>query len=235
MYSKVDDARFLGAKEVSHLFARAVRRARLPIAYSQGFHPLPRISFGPALPMGIESEEEFVDLELSEHLEAAAVGSRLDAEFPRGFHVQQAETIDLRTTSIDADIKAFRYVATLDSLATEKRTVAFLATQLSAYHAVDTFPLRKHSRSGEKIVDAKHFVASVALSTPLTLALELRMTEAGTIKPHDFVGALLALTAEETKILHLRKIQTLFHSATQSTEVAEQEEGATMPLISAAT
>lgn len=235
MYSKVDEARFLGAKEVSHLFARAVRRAHLPIAYSQGFHPLPRISFGPALPMGIESEEEFVDLELSEQIEATEVGNRLDAEFPRGFHVQQAQTIDLRATSIDADIRAFRYLAALGSLPTEKRTSAFLAAQLNAYHAADTFPLRKHSRGGDKIVDAKQFVASVTLSTPLTLALELRMTEAGTIKPHEFIGALLALTTEEAKILHLKKIQTLFHSATLPTDVTEQDEGATMPLISAAT
>ena len=44
------------------MFARAIRRARLPIAYSQGFHPLPRFSFGPALPLGVESEEEFLIL-----------------------------------------------------------------------------------------------------------------------------------------------------------------------------
>jgi len=60
-YSKLDMARFLGAKEVATLFARSCRRARLPIAYSQGFHPLPRISFGPALPVGMESEEDFLD------------------------------------------------------------------------------------------------------------------------------------------------------------------------------
>jgi radical SAM-linked protein len=235
MYSKLEEARFLGAKEVSHIFARAVRRAQLPIAYSQGFHPLPRLSFGPALPMGIESEEEFVDLELSKQLEADEVGSRLDTELPRGFRVQRAETIDLRATSIDADIRSFRYAVALDSLPREKQSLAFIAARLSAYHMRDTVPLRKHSRSGEKIVDAKQFVTSVTLSTPLTLSLELRMTDAGTIKPHDFVGALLELTSEEAKILRLRKIQTLFHSAMLPTVSTEPEEGATMPLISAAT
>ena len=96
MYSKLDGARFLGAKEVATMFSRAVRRAQLPIAYSQGFHPLPRLSFGPALPMGVESEEEFIDLELSEQLSAAEIGARLNAELPQGFSVHWAEAIDLR-------------------------------------------------------------------------------------------------------------------------------------------
>jgi radical SAM family uncharacterized protein/radical SAM-linked protein len=235
MYSKLAEARFLGAKEVSTLFARAVRRAHLPIAYSQGFHPLPRISFGPALPMSVESEEEFVDLELSADLEATEVGRRLDAEFPRGFRVQWATTIDLRATSIDADIQAFRYAVALASLPEDKQNAAFLAERLSAYHAATTLPLRKHSRGGEKIVDAKQFVAGIGLTTASTLSLELRMTEAGTIKPHDFVGAVLGLAPEETKILRLTKIQTLFHSTTPPTAPVEPDEGAITPLLNAAT
>ena len=49
-YSKLDMARFLGAKEVATLFARSCRRASLPIAYSQGFHPLPPDEFWPGSP-----------------------------------------------------------------------------------------------------------------------------------------------------------------------------------------
>src|SRR5262249_43626645 len=50
-YSKLAEARFVGAKETATLFARATRRARLPVAYSQGVHPLPRLRFRPALPL----------------------------------------------------------------------------------------------------------------------------------------------------------------------------------------
>src|SRR5574342_830996 len=56
---------------------RAVRRARLPVAFSQGFHPKPRVSFGPALPVGVESHCEHLDLELLGRCEAAAVAERL--------------------------------------------------------------------------------------------------------------------------------------------------------------
>jgi radical SAM-linked protein len=233
-YSKVDGARFLGAKEVATMFSRAVRRAQLPIAYSQGFHPLPRLSFGPALPMGVESEEEFIDLELSEHLPAAEIGARLNAELPRGFSVQWAEIIDLRVPSIDASIRAFRYAIGLDSLPTTKREPAFLAEALSAYHTAASVPLRKHTRGGEKIVDAKPFVASVVLSTPRTLHLELRVTEAGTIKPQDFVAQLFGLAPEEAKIVRFKKIQTLFHSDSAVELPRTDETGVTLPLTRAA-
>ncbi|HKA54832.1 MAG TPA: TIGR03936 family radical SAM-associated protein, partial [Candidatus Binatia bacterium] len=233
-YSKLAEARFVGAKETATLFARATRRARLPVAYSQGFHPLPRLSFGPALPLGIESEEEFLDIELSEEVPAAEVGRRLDAELPRGFTVHRAETIDPRDPSIDASIRAFRYTVGLDSVPVDKQACAFLAARLSEFRAASTFPVRKHTRGGEKTVDAKQFVSQVALATPLTLSLEVQMTGAGTIKPHDFVGTLLGLSAEEIKVLRLRKIHTSFHSP-PAPSAGPPSEGATdTPRVTAA-
>lgn len=220
VYSRLDEARFLGAKEMATLFSRASRRANLPVAYSQGFHPLPRISFGPALPLGIESEEEFLDIELHEPLQAEEVRSRLGAELPRGFSVHWTEEIPLNALSVDASMRAYRYVAALDTLPPEKYEATTIAQRLSAYHAASSLPMQKHSRAGNKTVDAKHFVDEVALTTPHRLSFTVKKTSAGTIKPHEFVGTLLALTPEETKVLRLTKIQTLFHSLVDHVEGA---------------
>jgi radical SAM-linked protein len=232
-YSKLDEARFLGAREVATLFARAARRARLPVAYSQGFHPLPRLSFGPALPMGVESEEEFLDIELSEPLTATEVGWRLGSQLPHGFAVRHAVMLDLREPSIDASIRAFRYEVALASLPGDKQALAFVETRLSTFHSAAAFPMRKHTRGGEKIIDAKDFVAEVTLTAPLTLHLEMKMTGAGTIKPHEFVGLLLELTQEEVKVLRLKKIHTLFHSAPMAF-FKQEEKGTETPLSPAA-
>jgi radical SAM-linked protein len=206
----------------------------LPVAYSQGFHPLPRLSFSPALPLGIESEEEFVDIELSEPLAAVEVGHRLGAELPRGFAVHWAEAVDLRAQSIEASIRAFRYVAALDSLPLDKQDPAFLAARLSEFQAAATFPMRKHTRNGEKIVDAKQFISQVALTAPLTLSIETAMTGAGTLKPHEFAGVLLGLTAEEIKLLRLTKIHTLFHPSSGLSTEGTREEANDTPLLTAA-
>ena len=218
MYSRLGEARFLGAKEMATLFARATRRARLPVAYSQGFHPLPRISFGPALPLGIESEEEFLDLELTAPLPAAEVGRRLGNELSRGFSVHWSEEIPLNAPSVETSIRAYRYVASLETLPAEKREAGTIAKQLSAFRSAHSLPMQKHSRAGKKMVDAKQFVDELALTAPLRLNFLVKKTGAGTIKPHEFVGTLFDLTPEETKVLRLTKIQTLFHSLSEHSE-----------------
>jgi radical SAM-linked protein len=218
MYSRLGEARFLGAKEMATLFARASRRAGLPVAHSQGFHPLPRISFGPALPLGVESEEEFFDIELYEPLPADAVGDRLGDELPRGFAVHWAEAIPLNAPSVDASIRAYRYIAALETLPAEKYETATLAQRLSSFHLASSLPMQKHSRAGNKTVDAKKFIEELALTSPLRLSFIVKKTSAGTIKPHEFVGTLLDLTPEETKVLRLTKIQTLFHSLVDHVE-----------------
>ena len=214
-YSRLGEARFLGAKEMATMFARATRRARLPVAHSQGFHPLPRISFGPALPLGVESEEEFLDLELTEQLPAAEVGQRLGDELSRGFSVHWAEEIPLNAPSVDASIRAYRYVASLETLPADKREASTIAKHLSTFRSAHSLPVQKHSRAGNKTVDAKQFVDELALTSPLRLNFIVKKTGAGTIKPHEFVGTLLGLTPEETKVLRLTKIQTLFHSRSE--------------------
>ncbi len=222
MYSKLDTARFLGAKEVATLFARAARRARLPLAYSQGYHPLPRLSFGPALPVGIESEAEFLDIELSEVLSPEEVQERLGAELPHGFVIQRAATIDLRAPSIDASIRSLCYTVQVELLLSPQCTPSVLAERVRAFQEASTFLMHKHTRNGQHQIDAKQCVTSLVLSAPQTLYLEVIPTATGMVKPHEFVGALLDLTREEVKLLRVTKVRTNFHHAAE-------------PLVSAAT
>src|SRR5947207_641204 len=84
-------------------------------------------------------------------------------------------------------LRAFRYLAALDSLSRPKQDPAFLAARLSEFQAAATFPMRKHTRNGDKIVDAKQFIIQVALTAPLTLSIEIALSSAGTLKPHEFV------------------------------------------------
>jgi hypothetical protein len=90
--------------------------------------------------------------------------------------------------------------------------------------------MRKHSRGGEKIVDAKQFISQVALTTRFTLSLETQRTSTGTIKPQEFVGILFGLSPEDIKVLQLRKIQTYFHSPPHSAAERLSEEATDTPL-----
>ena len=76
--------------EYMTLIHRAIRRADLPVKYSAGFHPAPRISFGDALPLGVSSEAELIDLELREPCLAQEALTRLNLELPEGVEVVAA-------------------------------------------------------------------------------------------------------------------------------------------------
>ena len=65
-YTKLGKIRFIGHRDVARIWERTLRKANIPVLYSQGFSPHPRISFGLALPTGFESEAEYVDIYLDE-------------------------------------------------------------------------------------------------------------------------------------------------------------------------
>ena len=89
--TKTGRAASLSHLEYMTLIHRAVRRAELPVKYSAGFHPAPRISFGDALPLGVASESELIDLELTAPCEPTEALERLNRELPEGVRTLKSE------------------------------------------------------------------------------------------------------------------------------------------------
>jgi radical SAM-linked protein len=88
--TKLGKIRFTSHRDLARVWERALRRAELPVASSQGFTPRPKISFGLALPTGAESIAEYIDVDLSEEITAqdvAALAPRLTSLLPDGFDV----------------------------------------------------------------------------------------------------------------------------------------------------
>ncbi len=90
--TKTGRAASLSHLEYMTLIHRAVRRADLPVRYSAGFHPAPRISFGDALPLGVASEAELIDLTLTAPCQPQEAMERLSQELPEGVRILAAET-----------------------------------------------------------------------------------------------------------------------------------------------
>lgn len=88
-YAKRDFARFLSHLELLRSFNRAFRRSGLPLAYTGGFHPRPRVSFGPPLAVGVAGLREYLDFELEQELPLREIFSRLARELPAGLAARQ--------------------------------------------------------------------------------------------------------------------------------------------------
>jgi len=211
-YRKVGPARFIGTRELGNVFLRASRRAGLPLAFSRGHHPLPRFSFGPALPLGFSSDDEYIDIELSAAVGAEAVCARLAAELPAGLEPLTAVEVARSAPSIEREIAAFLYEVDLASLDVPPPP-AVLAAAVARFAGAGTFPVRKRSPSGERTVDARRFVRALDQAGPERLRLEVSVGPAGTLKPESLLGALLDLPAGALPALRIHKVATRFRAA----------------------
>ncbi|MCY3851053.1 MAG: TIGR03936 family radical SAM-associated protein [Acidimicrobiaceae bacterium] len=150
-FTKHGKVRFTSHRDVARIFQRALRRAGLPVAYSQGFSPRPKIAFGLALSTGHESEAEYLDIDLDPErtngLEMGDLPARLSNELPEGMAVTAAVIIDRRTASLQQAVTSCTWQ--IDVVDVDADTVAgAVARALAAESLVVT-----RERKGREVTD----------------------------------------------------------------------------------
>jgi len=95
--SKEGEARFISHRELNQALTRALRRAKLSVAFSQGFTPHPKISFSQPTAVGIESRAEFVDIELHTKIDPDELMKQLNETLPTGLRILESDEIPLKT------------------------------------------------------------------------------------------------------------------------------------------
>ncbi|MEG4021792.1 TIGR03960 family B12-binding radical SAM protein [Microcoleus sp. S13C4] len=114
-FGKVGDMALVGHLDLIRLFDRVVRRADLPISFTGGFHPSPRISLANALPLGVSSTGEIADFELTESIDIESFREKLAAKLPENIPIYKVESIDLKAPSASQLLEAAEYVITVAS------------------------------------------------------------------------------------------------------------------------
>jgi len=207
-YTKLGRARFIGSLELATLFYRAARRAGLPLAFSQGHHPLPRFAFGPALPVGVESDCEVVDIDLLEPWSAADVRAALSGELPEGMTILAAETVSTHAPSIASSIAALRYEIDVNGLINGNGDGAVRA-RIAAFNQAGDFPVTKFSKGTERVINARPFVSNLELNDAGIVDATILSGTTGSLKPTVLVTTLLGLDAATASTLRVRKVAAL--------------------------
>jgi radical SAM family uncharacterized protein/radical SAM-linked protein len=153
-YSRLGPAAYLSQLEIQRIFDRALRRAGVPPAFSRGFHPLPLLSFGRALPVGMESESEWFSLYLRAPYPVDEVPAALNAGLPRGLTVLSAESLSPARQSADAMREGFR-AECLDG-----RDEAFVAAW-ERIRRCSSLPWLKAGKKGVRSLDARPFFVHI--------------------------------------------------------------------------
>ncbi|MBX3396237.1 MAG: TIGR03936 family radical SAM-associated protein [Phycisphaerae bacterium] len=104
-YAIRGDLRFLSHQDTLRLFQRAFARADIPVRYSEGFNPRPRISIAMPRPVGVESHDELMTIELASPLEIDAVSARLAAQLPEGIQIHQVEALHAQDRRLPREVE----------------------------------------------------------------------------------------------------------------------------------
>jgi radical SAM-linked protein len=108
-YRIADPLQYVSVLDMGRLWERLLRRARLPLAYTQGFHPHPRLQFAAPLPVGYLSEAEWLDVYLREAVTLPATRVALDAQCPRGLEITGVETVPLDAPNLQSIVREAEY------------------------------------------------------------------------------------------------------------------------------
>jgi len=111
---KIGRASFLGHLDMVRELPRILQRAGVALWYSEGFHPKPVMSFGPALSLGVPSLDEYLDIKTAVPLESEEVRERINSMCPDGLRVLSITKIEPSAPAIGACIKSAQYLIGID-------------------------------------------------------------------------------------------------------------------------
>lgn len=113
-HKKTGLMKYLSQLELSNIVTRALRMAEIPFVLSKGFHPKPEISFGPSLPVGVESEKEYFDLKIYGEFKEEYI-ERLNKILPEDLKIIEAKTLPQGTPSLSSFILRYKYIVELEN------------------------------------------------------------------------------------------------------------------------
>lgn len=194
-FSKTDHMRYTSHLDVHRTWERTLRRARLPLAYSQGFNPRPKINLAAALPLGFTSNCEIVEFWLDEDLPQNKVESQLVDAAPPGIEIQFLEVVDPQNPKIPNLVESAEYrVALLDP-------VPDLAARVSDLLKTNTLDRERRG----KVYDLRPLIESLKSQGNHNLELRLAARSGATGRPEEVLLALgidpLAARVQRTALI----------------------------------
>jgi radical SAM-linked protein len=161
-YAKRGPLRFTSHRDFARAFERALRRAGVPVAYSQGFTPHPKISYASAAPTGVASEAEYLELGLQAPMDPTEVARALDAVLSPGLDVLEAVAVSAAGGGSFADrMQASRWRIELPGV-----EVDALRRAVAAFDAADAVPVERTTKQGRRTLDARAAVIDIRVVDP---------------------------------------------------------------------
>jgi radical SAM family uncharacterized protein/radical SAM-linked protein len=186
--------RFISHLDQIELVRKAVRRSGIKLAYTSGFHPQPRISFGPAVSVGHESECEYVEIALKGRMDPDKLAKDISCQLPRGYEIMEAKRTPVFFPSVDALLNLVEYA--IDINVEQAAIDSFLSRQ--------ELVVEKTKKGKISRIDVKPLIKGIK-NDGGRLYIQLRFGPNKTVKPEKIIQLLAGFSDEQAKLLRITR------------------------------
>ena len=193
--------RYVGHHDIARAFHRALRRLNISLAYSQGFHPHPKIRFSPPVSFGIQSESELVDFEtINCVMTPEDILQNLKRSLPAGLEPLSISETSLNENNVSANIIDITYEIKTENLG----SVEFVKSRLENYRQSESICVTSERKGKKRIRNIKEWISGISLVND-TLRFTVRSGAQGSLNPFEAVGAIFDLDHSESHDIELVK------------------------------
>ena len=190
VFAKKAQVKYISHLDLSLTWERALRRAQIPLAYSKGFNPRPKIQFASGLPLGTTGAAEIVDIVTTELVEPGEAQARITAVLPHGIGLHSVATVELKSPSLQHQLRQAEYQVRVETDLPE----ATLAERIDGLLAANSLIRTRRRRNRDEEFDLRPWLHQLRLSRAdeASLLLTMRVTagQLGNLRPEDVLKAL---------------------------------------------
>ncbi|MBW1847436.1 MAG: TIGR03960 family B12-binding radical SAM protein [Deltaproteobacteria bacterium] len=200
-YSKTGKGKYYGHLEMSKVIFRALRRAEIPVMFSQGFHPMPKVSFDDPLPIGIESEREFFYLTANKDISPEIIIDGLNKHLPEGL-----KAIDCMWAPQKESVqkpKEVEYNIVIGDGEIDKKKLTYFLQAVS-------FIVERANKKGKiKTIELKEMVPAIEITGKNALKMKILNESGKTVRPTEVLRSVFGLSEEAIKLSRIIKCAEL--------------------------
>jgi len=189
-FSRGEELKFLSHLDLMRLWERALRRAGLPLAYSEGFTPHPQIALAAPLLVGVTSDAELMDVSLSRWISPQSFVAQIEKQLPYGIALLEAWPVGPKIPSLQSQVRFVEYRVEVET----GKGCQEVELALKSFLAMKELPWHHHRDTGDRYYDLRALVDDLRLidcqGALCVLAMRLRCDEKGAGRPEQVTKAL---------------------------------------------
>ncbi len=224
-FSKLGMAVFISQLDLIRIITLSAKRARLPLYYTQGFHPVPKISFGHALPVGMEGYAEYFDMYFTEMINPEEIINRLRPQFPEGINLISAKIIPCKSNSLASSINEAHYLVSLPQKFVDIfGDISYHSEKIRNLIKMQEIHYQRYNRNGIKNMDIRPFILGIdtkVIPDGMELLLRVKVTNNQNVRPREVLEAIYGQIAKDwSSYIRITRIGLFFSSQNNNQTVS---------------